>query len=182
MGGQYVRAFARKFPDSVVGIVLVDATHEDQWDYEPKRFWQVSDLPSIRLKPPEVVRPQAVSAILKEMWATDLWKAAERAERESISITINDAQKEPKRLPIVPLVVLSAGEETGWLENAAIGVLKGQQLQKEMAAFSPLGRWIAVPGANHYIHLSQPGAVANAIREVVQASRALKPAAAPAQR
>ncbi len=59
MGGLYVRAFARKFPDSVAGIVLVDATHEDQWDYEPKRFWQVSDLPSIRLKQPEVVRPQA---------------------------------------------------------------------------------------------------------------------------
>lgn len=123
-----------------------------------------------------------MSAILKEMWATDRWQAGERAEREAIKITIGDAQKEPKRLPVVPLVVLSAGEEVGWLENVPIGVLKNQQLQKEMASFSPLGRWIAVPGANHYIHLSQPAAVANAIGHVVQASRAFKPAPAPAQR
>jgi pimeloyl-ACP methyl ester carboxylesterase len=182
MGGLYVRAFARKFPDVVAGMVLVDATHEEQWDYEPKRFWRASDAPAIRLKAPDVVRPQAVSSILKEMWATDRWKAGERAEREAISITVRDAQKEPKRLPVVPLIVLSAGEEAGWGENSPIGVLKGQQLQKEMAAFSALGRWIAVPGANHYIHLSQPAAVANAIREVVQASRTLKPTAAPAER
>lgn len=179
MGGLYVRAFARKFPESVTGMVLVDATHEDQWDYEPKQFWQPSGGPAIRLKQPEVVRPPQVAAILKEMWATDGWKAGERAEREAIKITVSEAQKEPKRLPMVPLIVLSAGEAVGWSDSSAVGPLKAQQLQKEMAALSPLGRWIPVPGANHYIHLSQPAAVANAIREVVQAARLMKPASPP---
>jgi pimeloyl-ACP methyl ester carboxylesterase len=179
MGGLYVRAFARKFPDSVAGIVLVDATHEDQWDYEPKRFWTTSDSPSIRLKQPEIVRPQTVASILKDMWSTDRWKSGERAEREAIKITVADAQKNPKRLPVVPLVVLSAGEEIGWSDNAPISALKAQQLQREMAAFSSMGTWRPVPGANHYIHLSQPAAVANAIREVVQATRGSTPASAP---
>ena len=53
MGGLHVRAFARKFPDSVAGIVLVDATHQDQWDFEPKRFWQPPGAASTRFMQPE---------------------------------------------------------------------------------------------------------------------------------
>ncbi len=176
MGGLYVRAFTQKFPDAVSGLVLVDATHEDQWDYEPSRFWQLPSPPAIRLKPPEIVRPRGATLILKHMWATDRWKAAEKAERQAIGLTVEHAQKQPKRLPAVPLLVLSAGEEVSWSDHAPLGVLKGQQLHKEMAAFSPLGLWRPVPGANHYIHLSQPVAVANAIREVVQSAAPLKPA------
>ena len=59
-------------------------------------------------------------------------------------------------------------EEIGWTENAPIGALKWQQLQRELAAFSPLGKWRPVPGANHYVHLSQPTIVVAAIREAVQ--------------
>lgn len=181
MGGLYVRASARKFSDSVAGIVLINATHEDQRDFEPKRFWQPPDLASIRLRQPEVVRPPHVAAVLKEMWSTDGWKAGERAEREASKTTISEAQKEPKRMPIVPLTVLSAGEEARWSDNVAISTLKGQQLQnqKAMAALSPLRRRVSVPGANHYIHLSQPVAVASAIREVVQAVRVIKRRARP---
>lgn len=171
MGGLYVRAFARKFPEAVAGLVLIDGTHEDQWDYEPRRYWEPTTFQAIRLKQPEVARPLAVASVLKEMWASDRWKAAERAEREARKITIAEAQKEPKRLPVAPLVVLSAGEEIGWTESAPIAALKWQQLQREMAAFSPLGKWRPVPGANHYIHLSQPTVVADAIREAVQLIR-----------
>jgi pimeloyl-ACP methyl ester carboxylesterase len=176
LGGLYARAYARKFPASVVGMVLVDATHEDQWDFEPKRYWEPSGTASIRLPQPNVERPQAVAAILKEMWATDSWKAGERSEREGIKHTVDDAQKESKRLPAIPLLVLSVGTEAGWSDNVATGVLKSQQLQREMAAFSPLGKWMPVGGANHYIHLSQPAAVVDAIRQVVQAARSTRPA------
>lgn len=184
MGGLYVRAFARKFPHLVSGMVLVDATHEDQWDFEPKRYWEPKGEAPLRVRQPEVQRPAAAAGILKEMWATDVWKAGERAEREGIKYTIADAQREPKRLPVIPLIVLSAGVETGWSDRVAAGALKGQQLQRELAAYSALGRWIPVAGANHYIHLSQPAAVMDAIRQVVQATKTFSavPAAAKAQR
>lgn len=75
MGGLYVRAFARKFPEAVAGLVLIDGTHEDQWDYEPRRYWEPTTFQAIRLKQPEVARPLAVASVLKEMWASDRWKA-----------------------------------------------------------------------------------------------------------
>jgi hypothetical protein len=63
-------------------MVLVDATHEDQWDFEPKRYWEPSGAAAIRPRQPEVQRPAAAAAILTAMWATDEWKAGERAERD----------------------------------------------------------------------------------------------------
>lgn len=125
MGGLYVRTFARKFPEVVAGLVLVDATHEDQWDYEPKRYWEATTFQTIRLKQPEVTRPPSVASILRDMWATDQWKTGERAERDAIRITIAEAQKEVKRLPVVPLLVLSAGEEIQ--ERIIISISLSQQ-------------------------------------------------------
>jgi pimeloyl-ACP methyl ester carboxylesterase len=34
MGGAYVRAYQRRFPEQVVAMVLVDATHDEGVDYE----------------------------------------------------------------------------------------------------------------------------------------------------
>src|SRR5262249_48623465 len=112
LGGLYVRAFARKFPERVAGMVLVGATHEDQWDFEPKRFWEPMGTPQLRYAQPEVERPKAVADILQKMWATEQWKSGERAEREAIGLSVSAAQKESKRLPAIPLIVLSPGIET----------------------------------------------------------------------
>jgi hypothetical protein len=158
---------------------VVDATHEDQWDFEPKRHWEPAGA-VIRVRQPEVQRPASAAGILNEMWATEQWKTAESAEREAIKYTVADAQREPQRLPVIPLLVLSAGGETGWSDQVPLGTLKAQQLQREMAAYPALGRWTPVAGANHYIHLSQPAAVVDGIRQVVQVTRALS--AAPTHR
>jgi len=156
-------------------MVLVDSTHEDQWDFEPKRFWEPAGTPQLRYVQPEVERPKAVAELLREMWATERRRSAERAESEASRLSVSEAQKESKRLPAIPLIVLSPGIETTWLDRASMGALKAQQLQREIAAFSPLGRWRPVPGANHYIHLSEPAAVVEAVREVIQAVRELRP-------
>ncbi|MFN0104347.1 MAG: alpha/beta fold hydrolase [Bryobacteraceae bacterium] len=145
MGGLYSRAFVRKFPESVVGLVLVDATHEDQWDFEPTVYWRFEQ-PIVQIPHPPVERPPDVAAILREMWATDKWNAGERRERDSIGATIADAQNNRRRLPPIPLVVLSAGAEIRWNDGATAGALKSQQLQRELAALSPFGKWVPVPG------------------------------------
>lgn len=177
LGGLYVRIFAARRPEEVIGIVLVDATHEDQWDFAAKVPWTAKDPQAAKHPPqPPVTRTPEADKILGQMWRTDKWKTAERLEREGIKYTIAEMQKQPKRLPVVPLIVLSAGPGLDALSNAKPDAWKGQLLHREMAAFSPLGEWIPVPGANHYIHTSQPAAVVDAIGRVVTTARTLKPA------
>lgn len=171
LGGLYARTFTSIHPQAVIGLVLVDSTHEDQWDWTITPYWRVSGPAAIRLAAPDVERPAPVQAVLRDMWATERWKQAERQERAGIKQTIAHAQHRLTRLPPIPLVVLSAGAGAGWDEHVAPDVLQGQQLQRGLAALSPLGRWQPVPGANHYIHLSQPAVVVEAIRQVVQAAR-----------
>jgi pimeloyl-ACP methyl ester carboxylesterase len=169
-GGLHVREFTRQFPQAVIGMVLVDATHEDQWDFEPRRDWAPTGKPAKRLPK----QPAAIDPITKQLQATGRWKTAERAEREAMAATIANAKRQPKRLPAIPLLVLSAGEAAGWADSVPAAIVKDQQLQREMAAFSPLGKWIPVPGANHYIQISNPATVTSAIRQVVEASRDLR--------
>jgi len=173
MGGLYVRGFTQRLPETVIGMVLVDATHEDQWDFEPKQYWEGQQL-GIRPQQPPVERPGSVMKILGQMWATEAWKTGEGRERDSIAATVSQAQKSSRRLPAIPLVVLSAMPEVGWNDQVSVAALKAQQLQRELAAMSPFGRWVPVAGSNHYIHLSQPAAVVEAIRQVVQAGRSMK--------
>ena len=85
----------------------MDATHEEQWDFEPSRYWHPKGSPPLRYKQPDVERPAAVAAILKDMWASEQWKSGERAERDGIKLTVEEAKREPKRLPAIPLIVLS---------------------------------------------------------------------------
>jgi pimeloyl-ACP methyl ester carboxylesterase len=42
LGGAYVRAYAFRYPEEVVGLVLVDASHEDQEARFPEAFAKVS--------------------------------------------------------------------------------------------------------------------------------------------
>lgn len=179
LGGIYVRMFTTRHPNEVVGLVLVDATHEDQWDYELMQRW-IPGEPDVSKRPsqPPVVRPPEADAILRQMWQTENWKTGERRERDAIKLTMAEIQKQPRRLPLVPLIVLSAGERLDWLAHAGARAWQGQQLQRELAALSGMGEWAPVSGANHYIHLSKPEAVVNAIERIVQASRKLKPVTA----
>ena len=92
-----------------------------------------------------------------------------------IDTIMTDVQKPLMRLPMIPLVVLTAGDALVWGDTASAGTWKRQQLQKELSTLSAQGEWVAVPGANHYIQLSKPSAVIDAIRRVVFAARALQP-------
>ena len=89
---------------------------------------------------------------------------------------MTDSPKPLMRLPMIPLVVLTAGMPLEWGDTASAGAWKRQQLQKELSTLSAQGEWVAVPGANHYIQLSKPAAVIEAIQKVVNAARSLRPA------
>jgi pimeloyl-ACP methyl ester carboxylesterase len=151
LGGAHIRLYATRFPQDIVGMVLVDASHEDQYT---------------RIKSTGVSFP--------------LPAPGENSERADMLASLDEVGKERWRADI-PLVVVSHGRpiadalpnitpeqvtriEAVWLE-----------LQRELASRSSRGRLLIAQKSGHYVHVEEPELVVQAIREVVQAARSRKP-------
>ncbi|MEA2586427.1 MAG: hypothetical protein QOF33_4512 [Thermomicrobiales bacterium] len=152
VGGLFVRLYASRYPDEVAGLVLVDASHEEQ----------------------DVRRQALVSA---ELFAAE--QQAVHANTEGIDLDASFAQVREARaaapLRPMPLIVLSAGQDDpagfppGWpMETEA---RLHDELQRDLAELVPGGRHVVAEKSGHYIQQGQPDLVVAAIRDVVQAVR-----------
>jgi pimeloyl-ACP methyl ester carboxylesterase len=157
MGGAIVRLYASAYPEEVVGLVLVDAAHEDLF-----------------------VRTRA-------LLASPLWAEIERSyqsaldgypELERVDLDAGLAQLRRARAdaPVrhMPLAVLARGRavvvpipdfpsdamERMWLA-----------LQADLATLVPDARFFVAGGSHHDIHQDQPAPVTEAIRQVVAGVR-----------
>ena len=175
-GGIIVRLYAATYPDEVVGLVLVDASHEDY------------------------------NTAMKEALTPEQWAATERLSAQAppdLERMDTDASFAQLRtaaaaqpLPSLPLVVLSRGIpmsaelppemlselppdfpwdtfETGW-----------QEMQVDLAALVPGARQVIATESGHYVQVDQPALVIEAVRQVVEAVRdpatwGVTPAATP---
>ncbi|MEQ0558076.1 alpha/beta hydrolase [Amycolatopsis sp. NEAU-NG30] len=191
-GGMLLRAFAQEHPDRVAGVVLVDAAHPEQLERSARqrlglplmrasvrssRFWsrfgrnrlrgvgddsQLTGLAELELK-----------TTVARMMTTRNWAASE-AEIEAWLAHVVDEIRTTTLPAGVPLFVVTA-EET---EKA--DPVHGE-LQRELAALSPVSVQQTVPGASHLGMLCSAGpakSVAAAVLEVVDAARtgrAVKP-------
>jgi len=160
-GGFNVRLYADQYPDEVVGLVLVDATHED-WQ---ERFLAV-------LPPPAPNESQA----LKELRASFLEQPDPNQNAEGVDLEASAAQvRATGSLGDLPLVVLTRGRsdappdfpadvaarlEHAWLE-----------MQQDLARLSTNSTHIIAEESGHYIAGDQPEVVVDAIRQVVEAAR-----------
>jgi pimeloyl-ACP methyl ester carboxylesterase len=150
IGGLFVRLYASQYPDDVAGLVLVDASHEDQ----------VSRMA-------EFVPPELLEIV------------AQGTNAEGIDLNASFAQVKEARtatpLRPMPLVVLSAGQidpatwPEGWpLEEQA---QLHAELQEDLAGLVPGGRHIVAEQSTHYIHQGQPDLVLDTIHQVAEAVR-----------
>jgi pimeloyl-ACP methyl ester carboxylesterase len=152
IGGIFVRLYASQYPDDVAGMVLVDASHEDQVERR------------------------------KEFASPELLEAAAQvtnSNAEGIDLDASFAQVKEARtaspLQPMPLIVLSAGQTDpatypeGWpLEEET---QLHDELQQDLASLVPGGRLIVAEQSTHYIHQTRPDLVLDAIRQVVDAVR-----------
>jgi pimeloyl-ACP methyl ester carboxylesterase len=150
IGGHVIRLYASTYPDEVAGLVLVDASHEQQF------------------------------ARLQEMLSPEQWAAMQQMiigieglDLEAMAAQVRDARAEAPLEPM-PLVVLSAGQGADpatlppdWPveEYAALWA----ELQEDLAGLVPGSRHVVAEQSGHYIHQSQPDLVVEAIRAVVTA-------------
>jgi pimeloyl-ACP methyl ester carboxylesterase len=136
LGGIYVRQFAAEYPQDVVGVILVDAAHPDQYERYPEMmdmnegYLQVSSLfPALArlgvfrlyfalggdIDFAEMQEPQ--KSEIRSMWSSSEYFASQHAETIAAS-EIYESGQNLGRLGDLPLLVISAGQNNpgGWME------------------------------------------------------------------
>ncbi len=187
-GGVYVREYYRRHPQGVVGMVLVDSSHEQQGDRLPPFEGQADMERTVAmcswLQPLGVIRATgAMEAVFAQVPGLDEsakplllsrlnqshYCASMLAESRSFNGEVYDAAA-PESLGALPLVVLSQGNEPE--ANAAFGLsaeqaraqrLAWDELQEELTALSSNGRRVVAARSGHMIQIEQPGIVIDAV-------------------
>jgi pimeloyl-ACP methyl ester carboxylesterase len=187
-GGLNMRLYACQHPEQVAGMVLVDASPEDQRTRMPKppfkeKLGQQIQWQMFRLRPflarlgllrlqgkpngviealPTVLQPVARAIGLRS-------EAYDWIFGEAQAIELSEAQiRAATSFPPIPLIVLTAAGgdwpntevKHCWLE-----------LQAELARLSPQGSHRVIEKSGHFIQIDQPHLVINAIREIVNMVR-----------
>lgn len=166
-GGYNIRVFAATHPQKIAGMVLVDASHENQYElldiklprhYERKRNILVLPIASSSVSSKDsVLQERAFNAARAEI--SSLYQSAMQVRH------YND-------LPKVPLIVISRGKAE-W-QGATDGESREQiwrKLQQDLWKLSPISQQIFAHHSGHDIHLQQPELVVSAINDVVAMSR-----------
>lgn len=150
LGGAHVRLFASRHPRDVIGMVLVDSSHEDQ----ATRLSATGYTPRPEPDPPSEPNP----------------------DRTDMLASLMEVGQAPWRANI-PLVVLSHGRKIA-VDSPGITQEQAQrveeiwlQLQRELASRSSEGRLIVAQRSGHFVQSDEPQLVIDAIRDVVVASR-----------
>lgn len=168
-GGYNVRVFASTHPHVIAGMVLVDASHENQYEQLgiklPRHYDRKSNI---------LILPKASGSISNK--AGILRERAYNAARAEISSLYQSAQqvRHYKDLPSVPLIVISRGIPE-W-KNGDDGIAREKiwlKLQHDLWKLSPISQQLFAKHSGHDIQLEQPDLVVHAINDVVSMSRVM---------
>ncbi len=164
IGGLFVRLYASTYPDQVAGMVLADASSEDQVE----RLTQIT--------PPELVDDVVLSSQNPPADLTDAYPELERILMAESSEQVRAAVERQPLRPM-PLVVLTRGNPASaegvfppGLSPEELDVV-WYQLQHQLAELVPGARQIIATNSGHYIQLDRPQLVIDATRAVVDAVR-----------
>jgi pimeloyl-ACP methyl ester carboxylesterase len=146
-GGLNMLVFASRFPQEVVGLVLVDSVHPDL----ETRFQSMLS-PEQQQKYNKARNDEGIS-LEEKMESGKQVKAA-------------------LALPDVPLVVIVRGNSP-YQRNGFPGEFEQSwvEMQEELSQLTTKGKLVKAPNSGHYIQRDEPGLVIEAIREVVEKVR-----------
>ena len=189
-GGIHVRAFARKYPNEVAGMVLVDSSHEDQnshlsnvttggngaFNKQFRTYSLMSSLGLLALLPASIPNrgfPDNAYKQYQTILATTKYFDSAIAEMSS---TFKDLPKlENGELGNLPLVVIRQGRMDETARQMGLNDRQKKRLeqtwetlQKELAALSSNSREIVASDSGHYIQLDQHELVVEAIRSLTE--------------
>jgi pimeloyl-ACP methyl ester carboxylesterase len=155
MGGIYARMFYHLHPNQVKGIVLVDATHEDQLEI------LLSQLP-----------PPVKDMVFAEMTAVNdsiLNSLPSGSMKEEFRANFQSNYDQIKQFPSIsniPIYVITSTKITA--DNPAFVIDIKQQLHQQWAiAAGTKGKFVATNKSGHDVHLEEPALVAEGVRWVL---------------
>jgi pimeloyl-ACP methyl ester carboxylesterase len=180
IAGFDVRVFASDHPERAAGLVLVDASHEDQAHEVPRiaRFVPLlSTIGVLRLFGVSFgQRIESLSPSVRQFARATSFHAAgyQAAADEIIHIRQSASEVRSSRRKLTnPVVVITGarGADKSW-----------RQLQRDQASLSERGCLTIAQESGHLVSVDQPEIVVDAIRTVVEATRGhdVPPCATPA--
>lgn len=144
-GGLNVRLFASQFPEEVYGIVLVDASHEDEY----------SRLAALLSEPERNQYLQHEGGGNYEK--VDLLASAEEVRAAAV-------------LKPVPITVISAPGNSGNPASEA-GAQLHDELQTALSRVLPNASHVRAENSGHFVQLDRPDILIDAIRKLVEQSK-----------
>ena len=170
IAGFDVRVFASDHPERAAGLVLVDASHEDDAHEVPTmaRFVPLlSTIGVLRLFGGSFGRPEieSLAPSVRQFAQATRFRAAgyQAAADEIIHIreSASEVRSSRRKLTIPVLVVTGArGADENW-----------RRLQRDQASLSDRGCLIIAQQSGHVVAIDQPEVVVDAIRTVVETAR-----------
>jgi len=182
-GGPLVRHYATHHPDQVVGMVLLDGSHENQKKLEPIPAW-VGWM--VRVLP--VVNALGVDRVAASFGATDTITAIAGARNTRAATVaslvdfwsvfdpwLDQVGADARPFGDLPLVVITAGKRSPapgeTPEESARSKERWYAMQKDIVGRSTAGRWIIADSSGHHIQHDQPALVVATVRGQVDAAR-----------
>jgi pimeloyl-ACP methyl ester carboxylesterase len=169
IAGFDVRVFASDHPERVAGLVLVDASHEDDAHEVPRMARFVPLLSTIGVFRLFGVsfgqRIESLAPSVRQFAQATRFRAAgyQAAADEIIHVreSAEEVRRSRRKLTIPVLVVTGArGADENW-----------RRLQQDQASLSERGCLIIAQQSGHVVLIDQPEVVVDAIRTVVEAVR-----------
>jgi pimeloyl-ACP methyl ester carboxylesterase len=157
LGGVVALAYARRFPERVAGLVLLDSSHPDQL----ARFAAVTDAERLDTE------------------AEDRRLMSEKhPERPDLNSLLGQGPLGVGELGALPVIVVSRESFVGkerpadvlaedWRSMQARDSV-WQQLQAGLATLSTRARHLPLSGSGHHVHFDQPQEVIRAIRALLE--------------
>jgi pimeloyl-ACP methyl ester carboxylesterase len=186
-GGYNVRVFNGNNQDEVVGVVLVDATQEDQYELLPAAWTRIYESELKRYKKEARWAPVFIDLGVARLMLRSLGNLDEnsylilqskylqsRASELELIQTSAEQARASGNISAKPLIVLTAGKNSE--ETLSNGLSKQDfddfhriwvdELQIRLARLSMRGKQIVVPDSGHDIPSERPDAVVNAVRDM----------------
>lgn len=161
LGGFNARLYAHTYPDEVVGLVLVDSMHPDQFARIEKAL------------PPETPQDPEDFKAFRRSFTQDYKDPAKNPEGFD-QLASHEQVRAVTTLGDLPMIVLAASEFRIRIPEPRFGSYMQNmwhELQRDLAGLSSNSKFVAVENSGHFIQMDQPQVVTAAIRELVEQVR-----------